>query len=131
MKKLLLISIFLAFVASMNAQTITAGLNGAQLRNAINAKHTALSDSLAFMADSIVAHTTSIQLRLLKSDTASILANYARNGELNTALSAYLAKTDTASMLSPYALTSELADAGTSLGDVQDEIADRLPIHHT
>ncbi len=126
MKKLLLISIFLAFVASMNAQTITAGLNGAQLRNAINAKHTALSDSLAFMADSIVAHTTSIQLRLLKSDTTSMLANYARNGELNTALSAYLAKTDTATMLEPYALTSELGDAGTSISDVQDEIADSL-----
>jgi hypothetical protein len=33
-KSYYLISIFLAFVASMNAQTITAGLNGAQLRNA-------------------------------------------------------------------------------------------------
>jgi hypothetical protein len=54
------------------------------------------------------------------------LPNYARNGELNTALSAYLAKTDTATMLEPYALTSELGDAGTSISDVQDEIADSL-----
>jgi len=128
MKKLLLISIFLAFVASLNAQTITAGMNGAQLRNAINAKHTALSDSLAFVSDSIVAHTTSIQLRLLKSDTASMLGNYTRNGELNSALAAKVNVSDTAAMLSPYALTSELGDAGIAIGDVRDEIADSLNV---
>jgi hypothetical protein len=126
MKKLLFISIFLAFVASINAQTITAGMNGAQLRAAINNKVIALSDSLATVADSITAHTSSIQLRLLKSDTASMLSNYTRNGELNSALAAKVNVSDTAAMLSPYALTSELGDAGIAIGDVRDEIADSL-----
>jgi len=128
MKKLLFISIFLAFVASINAQTITAGMNGAQLRAAINNKVIALSDSLATVADSIVAHTSSIQLRLLKSDTASMLANYTRNGELNSALAAKVNVSDTAAILSHYALTSELGDAGIAIGDVRDEIADSLNV---
>jgi len=128
MKKLLFTSIFFAFVASINAQTITAGMNGAQLRAAINNKVIALSDSLATVADSIVAHTSSIQLRLLKSDTASMLGNYTRNGELNSALAAKVNVSDTAAMLSPYALTSELGDAGIAIGDVRDEIADSLNV---
>ncbi len=128
MKKLLFISIFLAFVASINAQTIIAGMNGAQLRAAINNKVIALSDSLATVADSIVAHTSSIQLRLLKSDTASMLGNYTRNGELNSALAAKVNVSDTAAMLSHYALTSELGDAGIAIGDVRDEIADSLNV---
>jgi len=128
MKKLLFISIFLAFVASINAQTITAGMNGAQLRAAINNKVIALSDSLATVADSIIAHTSSIQLRLLKSDTASMLVNYTRNGELNSALAAKVNVSDTAAMLSHYALKSELGDAGIAIGDVRDEIADSLNV---
>lgn len=35
---------------------------------------------------------------------------------------------DTAAMLAHYALTSELGDAGTSIGDVRDEIADSLNV---
>lgn len=79
-------------------------------------------------ADSITAHTAKIALRLLKTDTASMLSNYTRNGELNSALAAKLNVSDTSAMLAHYALTSELGDAGTSIGDVRDEIADSLNV---
>lgn len=128
MKKLLLISIFIAFAALINAQTITPGMSGLQLRNAVNAKTSALSDSLLTAFDSITAQRGRIALGLLKSDTASMLANYTRNGELNTALTAKVSVSDTAAMLAPYALTSELGDAGIAIGDVRDEIADSLNV---
>lgn len=128
MKKLLFISIFIAFAALINAQTITPGMSGLQLRNAVNAKTSALSDSLLTAFDSITAQRGRIALGLLKSDTASMLGNYTRNGELNSALAAKVNVSDTAAMLSPYALTSELGDAGIAIGDVRDEIADSLNV---
>ena len=118
----------------------------------INGTLDSVEVTLAEYGDSITNYSADIQLRLLKSDTASMLGNYTRNGELNSALaakvnvsdtatmlgnytrngelaSALTAKvsvSDTASMLAHYALTSELGDAGTSIGDVRDEIADSL-----
>lgn len=107
---------------------IAAGGTWSTARGIINTNMTQVYDSLASLrnstdlnysfisshADSLVEHNTKIQLRLLKADTATMLANYTRNGELNTALGNYVAEADTADMLSPYALASELGDAADS-----------------
>ena len=108
MKKLLFISIFIAFAALINAQTITPGMSGLQLRNAVNAKTSALSDSLLTAFDSITAQRGRIALGLLKSDTAAMLDNYTRNGELLNRLNNYLLKSDTTSMLDNYARNGEV-----------------------
>lgn len=108
MKKLLFISIFIAFAALINAQTITPGMSGLQLRNAVNAKTSALSDSLLTAFDSITAQRGRIALGLLKSDTAAMLDNYTRNGELLSRLNNYLLKSDTTSMLDNYARNGEV-----------------------
>lgn len=108
MKKLLFISIFIAFAALINAQTITPGMIGLQLRNAVNAKTSALSDSLLTAFDSITAQRGRIALGLLKSDTAAMLDNYTRNGELLSRLNNYLLKSDTTSMLDNYARNGEV-----------------------
>lgn len=81
----------------------------------INGTLDSVEVTLGDYGDSITAHRTAINLRLLKSDTASMLGNYTRNGELNSALAAKVNVSDTAAMLSPYALTSELGDIGTVL----------------
>lgn len=94
----------------------------------INGTLDSVEVTLAEYGDSITNYSADIQLRLLKSDTASMLGNYTRNGELNSALAAKVNVSDTASMLANYALTSELGDAGTSIGDVRDEIADSLNV---
>ena len=94
----------------------------------INGTLDSVEVTLAEYGDSITNYSADIQLRLLKSDTASMLENYTRNGELNSALAAKVNVSDTASMLANYALTSELGDAGTSIGDVRDEIADSLNV---
>lgn len=128
MKKLLFISIFIAFAALINAQTITPGMSGLQLRNAVNAKTSALSDSLLTAFDSITAQRGRIALGLLKSDTASMLGNYTRNGELNSALAAKVNVSDTAAMLSHYAKLTDLSEGGIGIGAVQEEIADSLNV---
>ena len=94
----------------------------------INGTLDSVEITLAEYGDSITNYSADIQLRLLKSDTASMLGNYTRNGELNAALSAKVNVSDTAAMLANYALTSELGDAGVSITDVQNEIADSLNI---
>lgn len=94
----------------------------------INGTLDSVEVTLAEYGDSITNYSADIQLRLLKSDTASMLENYTRNGELNSALAAKVNVSDTAAMLSPYALTSELGDAGIAIGDVRDEIADSLNV---
>ena len=94
----------------------------------INGTLDSVEVTLAEYGDSITNYSADIQLRLLKSDTASMLGNYTRNGELNSALAAKVNVSDTAAMLSPYALTSELGDAGIAIGDVRDEIADSLNV---
>lgn len=94
----------------------------------INGTLDSVEITLAEYGDSITNYSADIQLRLLKSDTASMLGNYTRNGELNSALAAKVNVSDTASMLANYALTSELGDAGIAIGDVRDEIADSLNV---
>jgi len=144
---------------AIDPTNIPAGGTWASVRAVIDANFDNVNGSLDSIevtlseyGDSITNYSADIQLRLLKSDTTSMLANYTRNGELNSALaakvnvsdtatmlgnytrngelaSALTAKvsvSDTASMLAHYALTSELGDAGTSIGDVRDEIADSL-----
>ena len=94
----------------------------------INGTLDSVEVTLAEYGDSITNYSADIQLRLLKSDTASMLGNYTRNGELNSALAAKVNVSDTASMLANYALTSELGDAGIAIGNVRDEIADSLNV---
>lgn len=108
---------------AIDPTAIPAGGTWGSIRTILNANFDdidlaidTLDNGLADAVDSISAHRTAINLRLLKSDTTSMLANYTRNGELNSALAAKVNVSDTATMLSPYALTSELRDAGA--GDV-------------
>lgn len=136
MKKFLITIVFLLSCIGIFSQTIIPpSTTWTPARNIINANFVNVYDSIAtnrlrvnILNDSILAHVTAINLRLLKSDTTSMLANYTRNGELNTALSAKVNVSDTAAMLAHYALTSELSDAGTSISDVRDEIADSLNV---
>lgn len=136
MKKFLITIIFLLSCIGVFSQTtIPPASTWTPARNIINANFENVYDSIAanrlrvnVLNDSILAHVTAINLRLLKSDTTSMLANYTRNGELNAALAAKVNVSDTAAMLANYALTSELGDAGTSIGDVRDEIADSLNV---
>lgn len=122
-------------ITAFSQTTIPPATTWTPARNIINANFENVYDSIAanrlrvnVLNDSIIAHVTAINLRLLKSDTTSMLANYTRNGELTAAISGKLNISDTATMLSPYALTSELADAGTSIDDVRNEIADSLNV---
>lgn len=122
-------------IVAFSQTTIPPASTWTPARNIINANFVNTYDSIAanrlrvnILNDSILAYATAINLRLLKSDTASMLANYTRNGELNSALAAKVNVSDTAAMLAHYALTSELGDAGTSIGDVRDEIADSLNV---
>lgn len=120
---------------AIDPTNIPAGGTWASVRAVIDANFDNVNGSLDSIevtlieyGDSITNYYADIQLRLLKSDTASMLSNYTRNGELNSALAAKVNVSDTAAMLSPYALTSELGDAGIAIGDVRDEIADSLNV---
>lgn len=122
-------------IVAFSQTTIPPASTWTPARNIINANFVNTYDSIAanrlrvnILNDSILAYATAINLRLLKSDTASMLGNYTRNGELNSALAAKVNISDTSAMLAHYALTSELGDAGTSIGDVRDEIADSLNV---
>lgn len=120
---------------AINPTTVPAGGTWGTVRGVINTNFTNINGTLdsvevtlAEYGDSITNYYSDIQLRLLKSDTASMLANYTRNGELNTALTAKVSVSDTAAMLANYALTSELGEAGIGISDVRDEIADSLNV---
>lgn len=120
---------------AIDPTTIPAGGTWGTVRGILNTNFANINGTLdsvevtlAEYGDSITNYSADIQLRLLKSDTASMLGNYTRNGELNSALAAKVNVSDTAAMLSPYALTSELGDAGIAIGDVRDEIADSLNV---
>lgn len=120
---------------AIDPTTVPAGGTWGTVRGVINTNFTNINGTLdsvevtlAEYGDSITNYYSDIQLRLLKSDTASMLANYTRNGELNTALTAKVSVSDTAAMLANYALTSELGEAGIGISDVRDEIADSLNV---
>lgn len=59
-----------------------------------------------------LASALSLSSYLLKTDTATMLSNYTRNGELNSALAAKISASDTAAMLARYALLSEIGSGG-------------------
>lgn len=112
-------------IVAFSQTTIPPASTWTPARNIINANFVNTYDSIAasrlrvnILYDSVLTHRTAINLRLLKSDTASMLANYTRNGELNSTLAAKVNISDTAAMLSPYALTSELGEFGSGSGDV-------------
>lgn len=118
---------------AIDPTTVPAGGTWGTVRGILNTNFSNINGTLDSMevtlieyGDSITNYYSDIQLRLLTSDTASMLANYTRNGELNTALTAKVSVSDTAAMLANYALTSELGEAGIGIADVRDEIADSL-----
>jgi hypothetical protein len=146
---------------AIDPTNIPAGGTWASVRAVIDANFDNVNGSLDSIevtlseyGDSITNYSADIQLRLLKSDTTSMLANYTRNGELNSALaakvnvsdtatmlgnytrngelaSALTAKvsvSDTASMLAHYAKLTDLSEGGIGIGAVQDEIADSLNV---
>jgi len=139
--KYLLLSVMLLIVASsvygQEPTQIPAGGTWTTARGIINTNMTQVYDSLQSLrystnlnysfieshADSITAHTAKIALRLLKSDTASMLANYTRNGELNSALAAKVNISDTAAMLAHYALLSEVGSGG---GLTSEQVATQI-----
>ena len=94
----------------------------------INGTLDSVEVTLAEYGDSITNYSADIQLRLLKSDTASMLENYTRNGELNSALAAKVNVSDTAAMLNPYAKLTDLSEGGIGIGAVQEVIADSLNV---
>jgi hypothetical protein len=136
MKKFLTIIIFLLLgIVAFSQTTIPPASTWTPARNIINANFVNTYDSIAanrlrvnILNDSILAYATAINLRLLKSDTASMLTNYTRNGELNSALAAKVNVSDTAAMLDPYAKLTDLSEGGIGIGAVQDEIADSLNV---